>query len=612
MSLMRRLLLRARRDEHGFTMVTVIVALFMSTLLAGAALARSQGDIKPGQKHRDRKEALAAAEAGLNKYLFHLVQDETYWTKCATGVASYVNQRVSGSDNRQWGTIPSSTARFAIELMPANGRATCDRSDPEGTMIDTATGSFRIRVTGEDRPGGVRRSLVVNLKRRGFLDYIYFTDKETSDPEIYKVFTGDRLTRQNGTNKELAQWAREECGSRYWNDQRNDHDGNLEGGRDGLAGFRGDAPNAGIEINGAFQNYPSGSGDRKCGEIQFITGDSVNGPLHSNDELNICGSPKFGRKPTDLIEVSGPGPAPADDAQQAAFGWRQSCGSGRPNVTFKSDAQSGATFEGRGTWVPSAGKVELPPSNTKLKQDTPAAFRFKGRTVANFTNSGTSLYFTTGKREDGTDMSGQTITLPVDGSIFISNDGACDTYNPVYPATSATCGDLEIYGQYDRNITFGAENDIIITDNLTNFQTAASSKKLLGLVSNNFIRVGRQTSAYDRDLWQFAAYTCSNSTPNVDRTIEAAILSVNHSFIVDRYFCGARIGTLNVIGAIGQKYRGPVGTSFYYSAQYNGQTGYLKNYVYDDRLRYRSPPRFLDPARASWRIQTQTEQTPPT
>ena len=54
------------------------------------------------------------------------------------------------------------------------------------------------------------------------------------------------------------------------------------------------------------------------------------------------------------------------------------------------------------------------------------------------------------------------------------------------------------------------------------------------------------------------------------------------------------IGTLTVTGAIAQKFRGPVGTS--------GGTGYIKDYAYDDRLRYREPPHFIDPVQAAWRM----------
>jgi hypothetical protein len=80
------------------------------------------------------------------------------------------------------------------------------------------------------------------------------------------------------------------------------------------------------------------------------------------------------------------------------------------------------------------------------------------------------------------------------------------------------------------------------------------------------------------------------------------MLAINHSFIVDHYDCGAHLGTLTINGAVSQKFRGPVGLV--------GSSGYSKNYVYDDRLRYISPPYFLDPVESAWHVQRQTLDFP--
>jgi hypothetical protein len=101
------------------------------------------------------------------------------------------------------------------------------------------------------------------------------------------------------------------------------------------------------------------------------------------------------------------------------------------------------------------------------------------------------------------------------------------------------------------------------------------------------------------------ADSCQNSDPVMENVrIEAAILSLAHSFIVDNYACGNKLGTLTVKGAIAQRFRGPVGTT--------RPTGYTKNYMYDDRLKYRSPPFFLDPVSAAWKVARANEQVPPT
>jgi hypothetical protein len=82
--------------------------------------------------------------------------------------------------------------------------------------------------------------------------------------------------------------------------------------------------------------------------------------------------------------------------------------------------------------------------------------------------------------------------------------------------------------------------------------------------------------------------------------IEAALLALKHSFIVDNYRCGSRVGTLNVTGAIAQYYRGAVGTTG------NNGAGYLKNYVYDNRLETTEPPSFIEPIKSDWVIGRET------
>ena len=85
------------------------------------------------------------------------------------------------------------------------------------------------------------------------------------------------------------------------------------------------------------------------------------------------------------------------------------------------------------------------------------------------------------------------------------------------------------------------------------------------------------------------------------RKIDAAILSVGHSFIVQNYFSGAALSTasddttkLRVRGSILQKFRGPVGVP--------GSNGYLKNYVFDTRLLSAPPPYFLRPLTSPWKV----------
>jgi Tfp pilus assembly protein PilX len=180
--------IRRLRESGGFAMITVMGVMLVGGLLVAAAFAASNGDISIARDDQDRRAAYAAAEAGLNVYTYHLNQDNGYWARC-TNVpppnateSSAINQPWdgTGADPRSWRTLSGTTAQWTTELLPTNGYTTCQESQAQASMIDQTTGAFRIRTTG--KVGRVKRSIVATFRRRSFIDYIYFTDFETSDP----------------------------------------------------------------------------------------------------------------------------------------------------------------------------------------------------------------------------------------------------------------------------------------------------------------------------------------------------------------------------------------------------------------------------------------------
>jgi hypothetical protein len=130
---------------------------------------------------------------------------------------------------------------------------------------------------------------------------------------------------------------------------------------------------------------------------------------------------------------------------------------------------------------------------------------------------------------------------------------------------------------------------------MDDFKSSSLSTVLAGLIANNFVRVFHPVS--------FGSGTggcIENGGPGALQ-IDAAILALNHSFIA-----GSPLGILTVNGAIAQKFRGTVGT-------HSGGTvvtGYSKDYNYNDTLRYREPPYFVNPTEAAWRVVRQNEQVP--
>ena len=89
-------------------------------------------------------------------------------------------------------TVAGSTEEsYAIELLPATGQSACSTTTPTTSMLEPSgpmAGSFRIRSTGYS--GDADMSIVATFKRASFLDYVYFTQLETSDPVTYGSSVG--------------------------------------------------------------------------------------------------------------------------------------------------------------------------------------------------------------------------------------------------------------------------------------------------------------------------------------------------------------------------------------------------------------------------------------
>jgi hypothetical protein len=469
--------------------------LMVGGVLVMASFAAVDPDIGLSREDQDSKQAYAAAESGLQWYMNGLSRDNVYYLKCnnppapnATEVAPVNQQWTSGTF--KWRRLPSSDAKYGIELIPAPGYSACSTTD-QYSMIDPE-GNMQLRITGRSR--NETRTIIATLRRQNFLDYIYFTHFETLAPPLYS----DPAAAQAACARYRAQ-------------------------RSG------------------------------CQEIQFAQNDDVIGPFHTNDNGMVCGDTQFGELPTDRVEVNGSQP------------WVNAGGCGaNPNVV--------------GTLIHPAGELAMPPSNQDLKNIAQPAYRYTGKTFIEL--NGTSMTVRNANLSGGEDI----VSLPSNGVIYV-DASSCTTpwdRSPDY-TEAAGCGNAYVRGSYGANLTIAAAGDIIIDGHLT--RSTGGDDLLLGLVANNFVRVYHPCTGGISDL-----------------NIHAAILALNYSFMVDNWNCGSGLGRLNVNGAIAQYYRGPVGTT--------GGTGYIKNYTYNRRLRYREPPYFLDPQLASWRVSRQSEAVP--
>jgi Tfp pilus assembly protein PilX len=552
--------------DDGFTLIAVLGMLTAAMALSAAAFTAAGGDIHLSRNDEDQKRAYAAAEAGVQDYFFHLTQDNAYWAKCDQPSPANPALNQVGASPLKTVPVPGSTASYAIELLPANGQAQCDVNNATGSMIVSngpQSGTFSIRSTGYSN--NVSRKIVASFRRRSFLDFLYFTDKETSDPAWYVLDgngnptrSGDRFTNTWRPNSDLPSWAATKC-DEYWRDGR------------GGESYPVAPDNAWQQqIGGTWGNTTANT--VRCHEIQFVTGDSIRGPLHTNDDILICGAPTFGRNSQDAIEVSG-------------TGWRQGCGGGGPNV--------------QGTWKPNSPTLTPPPSNTTLKQYADPAYTFQGHTDIVLQDG--SMTVTNAQLSPPT----QTMALPATGVVYVDNAGAAQggcpvsAYQPIDPYNDPVgCGVAYVKGSYAQDLTIGSAKDIVVSGDI-----AKNGDHMLGLIANNFVRVEHLTNPNPANPSDHSDCVNDPATPR-NISIDAAILALNHSFTVDSYFCGSPLGTLTVNGTIAQSFRGPVGTG----GGGGIATGYFKNYNYDDRLRLREPPHFIDPVQSAWRLQRYAEQ----
>jgi hypothetical protein len=442
--------------------------------------------------------------------------------------------------------VPGSTEYYSYKTLPATGSTSCSASSPIPTTIETtgaAAGSFRAEFSGSSGP--ITRTIVAQFQPPSFLNYIYFTNFEILDPAA----TGDSLTT---------------CSTYYWA-----------------------APPASDPNQSAWGPQR----DAACGgPINFITGDSLHGPLHSNDDLAICGTPSFGST----------SPSSPDTVETPAMV--------NPSNCANAPVVNGTV---NGTYNNTVGTVQLPANNAQLLQVADgststhnsgcypgAGCVFTGPTTIVLNGSANTMTIT-----NATYAGPNPVPWPSNGVVYVANSSCSATYSPtnVTYGNDAGCGDATVSGTYSSSLTIGADNDIMINGSITQTglstpAAAPSGSALLGLIANDFVRVTHPCSTSSGNT------TTGVYSPLTNPVIDAAILALNHSFIVDNFQCGSPLGTLTVWGAIAQNFRGPVGTESGGSVY----SGYVKSYNYDPRLQTLSPPSFLNPV-TDWSVDRVTE-----
>jgi Tfp pilus assembly protein PilX len=522
------------RRQDGYVMIIALGVMLVVSLLITAVFVAVRSDYSGTQVDTNGKGAYAAAQAGLQAYLYNLNDNSAnsqWWQTCSNDAGS--------------GTVGSTGETYTYAPVIA-----CTTGNAIGTVVDSSTGQLRMEFTGKQ--GTATRTIVAAFQTTSPLSFLWYTVHETLDPAT----VGDST-----------------C-----------------------------------------SNFYSGSTqpDQGC-ILQWITGDKVQGPMYTQDEFYVPSgnAPQFGGSSTDKIETTSPSLCVPLQ------------GTANPNP-----CPTGVVV---GTPETNAPLIKLPADNSNLLQDAGQT----GNTVlpAGVTtltlNGGTSAVAATCTTSSASSCSQTTVNLN-SSIIYAPNGSSCSpSYNPQsvsYTNTiSATgtyhgdyygsCGDIYVQGTYAYPLTLAAADNIIATGSLLNSTdstggTMPTGTATLGLVANEYVRVADPISSGG----PASSSPCYAAANNI--TLDAAILTLQHSFFVDNYQCGASsasgLGTLTVHGAIAQYYRGAVGGTTCYNQSCSSEIygGYLKNYQYDKRLQLLLPPYLFDLQDASWQVVRETMCSP--
>lgn len=576
------------RGERGVALPMVVGIGAVLFILVATALSISVSSAKKSVSDEDWNAASAAAYAGIADYQSRLVNDNTYY-KFGNPAAPF---SASSASTLRLPTGALENPAFSIgqggAWVPVSG-ATGDaayRYEVDNSQYQTR-GQLRVRATG--RAGTATRSVIANVRQKGFIDFLYLTDYETQDPAI------------TGKDQVL-------CTQRY-------------------------------------PARPEGNGPGQCGQaIQFRDGETVNGPVHSNDALYICGGTFEGRV-TSFYSTS---PYYRDCGNARFEGgdpeWADEMGMPPTNSQLRAETQAGLDD------VPRPGCLYTGPTtitfngNGTMTVRSPWTKHVNTRAGSPPTGVANSLCGTPGTGSNGLGTAnGATIDVLVQNLVYVQTIPNTAT-DPNYWATGAnptgfTCpasgnglgfplkqmrasnparveweetsttapqgsqyydcraGDAFVKGTVDAAMTIASENYVWVTGDLVYKDRATH---ILGLIAQNAVWVwnpyGRQCTNWRTDNscrdWNASTTLLTDST----RRIDAAMLSVQHTFQVQNFDIGQPRGNLAVYGAIAQKYRGTVGQS----SGGSSTSGYSKQYDYDLRLRRIAPPKFLSPVSTTY------------
>jgi Tfp pilus assembly protein PilX len=598
MSIVKMFQLRRPRGDGGVALLLVVACMLIGTMFAFAGLSYALSTQKFSKKNQDWNAALAAAQAGVDDYISMLNKNDNY----ARTPLDCTNEALQGptTATNACGWTASTPVSWK-QINPTDPSQGSFHYDIDVTKLDSVG---NVLVTSTGKAGTRTRTLQVGVGKADSTHFLYYTDHEDADPDNDQAYSGTMDPR---------------CAQYWW------------------AGRKAISSSAG------------------CQEITFIGGDELDGLAHTNDTPLFSNSGSTKPKFSAGFETSDPKcHLTTDDVP----------GPVNPTVpsTFVNCDRTGNSADYAGSYPRWAKELVLPDNSDAFK--TFPGCQYQGATRIKFLSSGQMKVWSAestspttsaacgGSTAALTNGAGATVNVPTDQIVYVGGGtsgphqcksgeigdglplGTFDgnslrnfSYDLNMLVTDQACGKGNAYveGTLKGRVTVATENSLVVTGDVV-YANGLAGSDMLGLVAGNSVEVFHPwIDTWSCKNWNSSHTACRSgianwgydNSPNEDSSwphryndadalpspapnpsagvqIAGSIQTLQHSFFVQSYDKGSYQGKLYVRGSIAQRWRGIVGRGSPPS------TGYLKNYKYDKRLKYSSPPYFPDWTNSEW------------
>ncbi|MDR2253184.1 MAG: hypothetical protein LBD97_04870 [Bifidobacteriaceae bacterium] len=612
----------ARSGEAGITMVVVLVAAVVIMVTVLGTFAFLSQSIKYSRHQQDTDLALAAAQSGLSDLLAQLRGDPTYLSEVSDPSDPYCRDEATGGPEGDYFAEPCGWNDSTAVQWESIG----DRQEYHFAITTYSPITEQVEVLSTGRAGDVVRSLKGYVGREASDKWLYFTDYELADPTdytTYRTWTNDPAESVYGPNQLTSQG----CGGGY-------SLGTQAGGTNELGYKWQMSPTSPVR-----RTYVNKGLSFECAVPDFVAGDVIDGPVHSNDTIRSSGA-KF----TDRFSTFDPkcqGAQAADPATwnrcvdgTADFGVMPTYRDGPLQLPSTDDPREAATQGGRGCLY--QGPTRIVFDGTKMRV-------WSRHTVTNRPGCGTPAALAS--------SGGVEVDIPADDLIYVdvAGSGVAHTMIPsgaigdglqlgtytgaaagpgvkytyekamTLPSKQDGIGNLFVEGSFSASVTVAAHGSVVITGDLVAEDPATN---LLGVISGGSIEIYNpimvshtSTPSGGRYIWSTAAELgrdptwTQNHDYDGDTTvlrIDAAMYAETAGFGLQNWKEGGPLGTLKLYGSIAQRFRGIVG---YHDDQTGAlYSGYRKEYTYNESLTKSSPLLFSPIKNGTWVI-TWVERT---